>query len=158
MNKFKAVVLGLAFVSANAMANSSVEEIKQGLDHNGVNIIEWYSKGDTEFAEVMRSSYAAKVALNESKGMANVNVSGLTFAYMGVSICRQLTNLIPHEKTTPSWGDDYVRSDDEKVIDSVIFTESPVGQKNEAELNGWKITYTADSITDFSCEIIKNKS
>ncbi len=158
MNKLKLILIAMALISSNVLASDVVEEVKQSLDHNGVKLIDWYKKGDTEFAETERKSYVAKVALNETKGMANIKTSGLTFAYMGVSICRQLTNLIPHEKTESSWSDDYVRSEDEQVIDSVIYQDSPVGQQNEAELNGWKIKFKADSMTDFSCSVIKTQS
>lgn len=158
VNKLKLLLMSVALISSSAFANNAVEEIKQGLDHNGVKLIDWYKKGDTEFAETERKAYVAKVALNETKGMATVKTSGLTFAYMGVAICNQLTNLIPHEKTERSWSDDHPYSDDEKVIQSVIYLDSPVGKKNEAELNGWQITFKADSITDFSCSVIKRKS
>lgn len=155
MNKLKILLMSVALMSSSAFANDVVEDIKQGLDHNGVKLIEWYKKGDTEFAETFRKSYSAKVALNDSKAMANISVSGLTFAYMGVSICSQLTDLIPHEKTERSWSDDHPYSDDEKIIQSVIYQDSPVGKQNEAELNGWVIKFKADSITDFSCSMTK---
>ncbi|EGR2712287.1 hypothetical protein [Vibrio parahaemolyticus] len=158
MSKIKVLIASLFVVSASSFAGNVVDEIKQSLDHNGIKLIEWYKKGDTEFAETNRNSFSAKVALNESKGIADIHASSLTFSYMGTMVCRQLTNLIPHEKSVPSWGDDYVRSDDEKIIDSVIYSESPVGKKNEAILNGWKIEFESKTVTDFHCSITKTDS
>ncbi|HGZ7313150.1 TPA: hypothetical protein ACOL2D_002498 [Vibrio parahaemolyticus] len=158
MNKIKTLVASLILVSSHTLANDVVGEVKQGLDHNGIKLVEWYTKGDTEFADTSRTAFSSTVALNETKGIADIHTSSLDFAYMGTMICRQLTNLIPHEKTTPSWGDEDVRSDDEKLIHSVIYPESPVGKKNEAILNGWKIKFESKSITDFHCSITKTDS
>ncbi len=158
MNKVKLLIASLVLVSSGSFASDIVEEVKKGLDHNGIKLVEWYKKGDTEFADTSRSAFSSKVALNETKGIADIHASNLDFAYMGTMICLQLTNLIPHEKTTPSWGDDYIRSDDEKVIDSVIYSDSPVGQKNSAVLNGWKIEFESKTITDFHCSITKTDS
>lgn len=155
MNRFMLVVLGLAAITSSAFANEKVDSVKQSLDGSGVKLISWYKKGDTEFADTDNKYFSSTIAINENKGMANIRAYGLTFAYMGSTICKQLAMLVPHEESQCSWDGGCSETEDSKIINSVIYRDSPVGQKNKAELSGWTLTFMAESITDFSCSITK---
>ncbi|ENG6070356.1 hypothetical protein ABUV33_001190 [Vibrio cholerae] len=140
----------------SAMANqSSIDEVKENLAGNGVNEVDWYKKGDTDFAETSNKYFQSKVALNESKAAARVKASDKMFAYTGTMICMALTELIPHEKSVKSWSDDWKPTEHEKIIYDVVKTDAQLGKESQAELNGWLIKYKAISDLEVECSVKK---
>ncbi|WP_417880340.1 hypothetical protein [Vibrio sp.] len=154
----KLLFLLLCLVPALSVASgdvaASIDEIKVKLENSTVKPVDWYTKGDTEFAETNNRYIMSKIAINKNKAIANVKVARNDFLWNGVAICRTLTDIIPHEPSELSW-DETKWSEDDKLISSVVAENLEWGKAKTFTLNDWKVDFTQQSELEVDCVIKK---
>jgi len=132
-----------------------IDVVKERLSGSGIKAADWYTKGDTEFADVINKYMDTRVALNGNKGMATVEATNSVYTSTLMGICYSLTDIVPHKKSNGTWESPKPPTQDEQVIRKLFAGELPYGQENSVELNGWSLKYTQLSALKFECAMQK---
>lgn len=153
----KYCVLMLSLIASHSWAASSalsVDEVKENLSSNGVRAMDWYTKGDTQFAESKNTIGKTEVAINKNKAYAAIQMKDQKDYELALSTCMQLADLIPHEKPV-GW---VTKKDDipydTQIINSTFSPELKPNQKIDNELNGWKLKIERGFDT-INCSVVK---